>query len=61
MLNLCCPDPLYFNLETLLEISLFNGASNKECISTCRRSLLQEIMHVCVSRCLSTFVGILSL
>lgn len=48
MLNLCCPDPLYFNLETLLEISLFNGASNKECISTCRRSLLQEIMHVCV-------------
>lgn len=48
MLNLYSP-PHFFNLEMLLATDVFNGASNKECISNGLNSPLRELcMHVWV-------------
>lgn len=55
------PAPLFFHLETLLETCLCLMVLQTRNVFQLVRVHYPRIMHVCVSRCWTTWVGILSL
>lgn len=61
VLNPRCPAPLFFHLETLLETCLCLMVLQTRNVFQLVRVHYPGIMHVCVSKCWTTLVGILSL